>query len=715
MVSFSTVCNYNGIVNNNQHYVEKKGWNMNFLYRLIVRNPKKILFLFGIASVISIVLFLCTGINYNMLDYLPEEANSTIALDKMNEEFEQPIPNLNVMVEDVSLTEALEIKENIAAAEYVKEVLWLDDAVDIKQPLEIQDSESVEMYYKDGNALFMVTVEDGKTQKGIENVRQAVGDSCKVSGTAADEADAMNSATKEAIRSIAMLEPIIIILLFLVTESWIEPIFYMLTMAAAILINLGTSFFLGEISFVTLAAAPILQLAVSLDYVVFLSHKFDEHKEMGTDPKEAIRLAMLSSGKSISASMLTTLFGFVALIFMKFKIGEDMGINLVKGVLLSFLCAMVFLPALLLKGTRLIDRTKHRRLFPTFSNLGNGILKIHILAALILVICIIPAYLGQKQNDFFYGTSEKTEVGTEAYEVEEKFGITNTMVLLIPKDDNVKEEAMCQELSELNHVTNVLSYAAVVSNKIPSEFLDETIVSQFYSEHYARIILTADCAYEGTDAFALVEEVKEIAQSYYPDEAYICGQSPNLYDMKECVEEDNRTVNMITVICIYLVLLGMTRNWFMPILLILAIKCSIWVNMSVPYFTASKLSYLCYLIVSTVQMGATVDYAILLTDTYQVNRQTADKKEAMRHTLGNVFSSILVSALTLAIAGFCMAAASSNAILSGMGMLIGRGAILSVVMVMLLLPTLLLLTDRIIPYTKLPFGRKKNPMGGAKS
>lgn len=690
---------------------------MDRLYKLIVKNPKKVIVFFVAASLVSVVLFLCTGINYNMLDYLPAEANSTLALEKMNQEFDQPIPNLNIMVEDVSLPQALELKERIAGAEHIVEVLWLDDAVDIKIPLEVQDTATIEMYYKDGCALFMAAVEDGYSQAAIANVREAAG-ACKISGIAADEAGAMDSATKEAVRSMLLLEPIIIVLLFLATESWIEPVFYMLTMGAAILINLGTSFFLGEISFVTLAAAPILQLAVSLDYVVFLSHRFDDFKKGGMPPQQAIRLAMQASGKSISASMLTTLFGFVALMFMKFRIGGDMGLNLVKGVLLSFLCAMVFLPAMLLLGSGLIDKTRHRRLIPEFRTLGNGILKIHLPVALLLALVIVPAFLGQEHNDFFYGTSEKTEEGTEAYEVEQRFGLTNTVVLMVPRGDSVREQALCEELSGLDHVTAVLSYAATVSNKIPTGFLDESIVNQFYSEHYARIILTADCAYEGEAAFTLVEQIRQAAARYYPEENYTCGQSANMYDMKVCVQQDNRTVNLITVISIYLVLLGMTRNWFMPVLLILAIKCSIWVNMGVPYFTGSKLSYLCYLIVSTVQMGATVDYAILLTDIYQERRGQAGKREAMRTTLGDVFSSVLVSALTLALAGFCMAGASSNAILAGMGILIGRGAVLSVVMVMLLLPTLLLWTDGLIPRAalRLPQRKKKpRPQGqGAK-
>ena len=681
---------------------------MNLLARFITRHRKGILPVFAILSLLGTILFFCTPINYNMMDYLPTEANSTKALTVMEEEFEQPMPNLNVMVENVSIPEALEIKDTLSSIEHVREVIWLDDSIDLKQPIEMEDSSTIETYYKDNNALYMVSVEDGEERAAIASIREQLGDSCKISGSAEDQASAQSMAVSEAVRSMCFLIPVLIMILVLATESWIEPVFYLCTLGASVLINLGTNFFFGEISFVTLAAAPMLQMAVSLDYAVFLSHSFAEHKDHGMEPKEAIRLALINSGTSISASMLTTLFGFLALMFMKFRIGFDMGMSLVKGVLLSFICVMTLLPALLLVGNKLIEETHHRRFIPTFAGIGKVILKIRIPVFLSLIVIIVPAFLGQLKNNFFYGNYDSTPVESEAYEIEEIFGVNNSIVVLVPSGDSSREVMLCDELDQLDHITSIISYATMVSNKIPTAYLDDTTVSTFYSENYARIVLSTDLPSEGTEAFALVEKVREVTDSYYPDTYYTCGQSANMYDMMNTVQSDNRTVNLITIISIYLILAVMTRSWLTPLLLILTIKCSIWLNMCVPYFTGSSLSYLGYLIVSTVQMGATVDYAILLTDTYQEKRLSLNKMEAMKETLGSIFSSILISAATLTLCGFCLNWSSSNSVVQVLGELIGRGAILAVLMVMLLLPLLLLIFDKIIPYTVIGFKRKKS-------
>ena len=681
---------------------------MKWLSDFVIRYKKSIIAVFLALTAVSVVLFACTGINYNIMDYLPEDANSTKALDLMEEEFDQPLPNLNVMAENVSLEEAVELKQKIAGADSVRDVMWLDDSIDLRTPVEMQDSATVETYYKDNCALFMVSVEDGKERSAISSIREACGDvTVKFSGNAADQASSQELAISQAVKAIIMLVPILIIILLLVTESYIEPVFYLLTLGTSVLLNLGSNIVLGEISFVTLAAAPILQMAVSLDYAVFLSHSYDEFKRHGFEQTDAIRMAIQSSTKSISASMLTTLFGFVALLFMQFRIGADMGISLVKGVLLSYLCAMVFLPALLLCGDKLIERTKHRRLIPTFGTLGKRIMKVRIPIALILLVVMVPAFLGQANNSFFYGTSESTPVDSEAYEIEQKFGAMNSFVVMVPRGDSAKETMLCQELKKLDHVSSVMSYAETVSNKIPTVYLSESIVSQFYSENYARIILSLDVPYEGAESFALVEQIRATADSYYPDQWYTCGQSANMYDMKAFVEQDNQRVNLITIVYIYLVLLLMTQNLLTPVLLILTIKCSIWLNMSIPYFTASSLCYLGYLIVSTVQMGATVDYAILLTNTYQEKRLQMPAKQAMTETLNEIFSSLLVSASTLTLAGFCLSLSSSNEIIQAIGILTGRGAILAIGMVMLFLPTLILLTDKILPHTGLRCRKKK--------
>lgn len=481
----------------------------------------------------------------------------------------------------------------------------------------------------------------------------------------------------------------------------------MLNIGTPVLINLGANFFRGEISFVTLAAAPVLQIAVSLDYAIFLSHSFDKYKKQGLKPKAAMRLAMTESVSSIGASMLTTLFGFVALLFMNFKIGADMGISLVVGILISFISVMMFFPALLLCGNKLIEKTKHRRLTPTFQNIGKCISKIRIPIFCIILVLMVPAFLGQSHNSYFYGSSEKTIEGSEAWDIEQEFGVTNSAVLLVPKGDSAKETEMCDALNNLDHITSVTSYSTMVSNKIPTIYLDSSVVKQFYSDNYARIILSSDCAYEGDEAFAMVESVQETADKYYPDSWYLCGQSANMYDIKTCVQHDNTIVTIITIVSIYLILLIMTRNWLMPIFLILTIECSIWLNMCIPYFTGSSLSYLGYLIISTVQMGATIDYAILLTNTYLANRKTMQKKQAMIKALGDVFGSILISAATLSLSGFCLNWSSSNEVVKVLGGLICRGAILAILMVVLLLPTFLLIIDSLIPRTTFHFGKKK--------
>lgn len=683
------------------HLCIRGNYNLNLLSKFVVRSKKQIIIFFMLAMFICAGLFFIVPVNYNMTDYLPDEANSTVALDIMESEFEQAIPNLNVMVEDLTIAEALNLKEKIQNAEYVNEVIWLDNTLDLKIPLEMQNLSEVEVYYKDSTALFMVTVEAGKEQAAIASIKDVIEADCFISGPAAEQADAQEMSSQEAINSIMVLGPLIVLILILATTSWVEPICFLFTMGAAVLINLGTGYFLGGISFVTLAAAPVLQLAVSLDYVVFLSHSFNGFKEAGLEPVEAIKLAISKSGKAISSSMLTTLFGFLALMFMKFKIGSDMGLSLVKGVTISFICVMTFLPALLLVCSKWIDKTKHRPFIPNFKGIGNKLVKLSIPFMVVIIMISIPSSLAQKENNFFYGATEEVVEGSDAFEIEQVFGKTNSMVLLVPRGDSYKEALLSEELKEIENVTGVISYASMVSNRIPTAFLDEAIVNQFYSENYTRIILSLNCDYEGTASFNTVEAIRNTAEKYYPGKHLTCGQSANMYDMKVYVEKDNVVVNTITLISIYLVLALMTRSWLLPIPLILTIKCSIWLNMALPYFLGQSLSYIGYLIVSTVQMGATVDYAIILTDHYMENRKNMPKIPAMKTTLGEVFGTILISSVTLALSGVCMSGLSTNPIVKALGVLMGRGAVLALVLVVLLLPALILVIDKFIPYTTL--------------
>ncbi len=667
--------------------------------RFVVKRRKEVVLLTLILTAFFTFCFFNVKINYNMTDYLPEDANSTVALNIMDDEFGESVPNCNVMVEDVSMVEALNIKSQLEGIDGISDVSWLDDAVDLKLPLEVQDQSLVDDYYIDGNALFSVTIDDGKEQAVTDEIKEVLGEETKLSGNAVEQADAQRLASTQTVSAIMLLGPLIILILIIATTSWLEPFIYLTAIGSAVLINLGSEIFRGEISYVTLAVAPILQMAVSLDYAVFLSSSYEKHKKHAPNKGVAMVWAMQESVKSILSSALTTVFGFFALTLMNFKIGPDMGISLVKGVILSLIACMTFLPAAILLLNRWIEKTRHRKFMPSFKKPGIIATKIRIPAFIIVFIISGFCYIGQANNKFVYGSGEAAANTEEAAIIKDTFGEKNVMVLLVPKGDPAKEKLLTSEIEELPGVTDVMGYANQVGAEIPPEYLSKSITENFYGKNYARIIVYTNTEVEGPEAFNLVKTIREKAGNYYGDNVYSCGQSANLYDMKMTIEEDNKLVNIVTLVAIYLVLLVTMKSWFLPLLMILVIRAAIWVNMSIPFFTGNSLIYLGYLVVSTVQMGATIDYAILLTDHYMVNRKKLLQKEAMEKTMGEVIPSVLVSSAILAIAGFALAFVSSNEMVTALGILIGRGALIPLVLVNLCLPALLYLTDKVLPIT----------------
>lgn len=676
---------------------------MHTIAKLITGHRKIIMVVFGILSLLGVVLMTQVDVNYDMLDYLPADAESTIALEVMWEEFEGNVPNVRAMIRDVDLVEALQIKEDILQIEGVTDVMWLDDVVDIKAPIEMADTETVEAYYKDRAALFSVTVENGMEARAIDALYDLLGDGSAIAGDAASTAFSQNMAASESLGAMAILIPLVIVILLLTSSAWAEPVLFLLTIGGSVLINLGTNIFLGEISYITQAISPILQMAVSLDYAIFLLHSFEEHRMRTSDMEVAMQKAIQESFPAIAASAATTLFGFLALMFMQFRIGPDLGLNLVKGVILSYLSVMVFLPAVTLTCHKWLDKTRHKKILPSFEKAGKFLLKIRIPGLVMVLLVLIPCFLAQQRTNFIYGIGEpdpSTRLGQDTAAVEEVFGKSTTLVLMVPKGDVARELALCNDLKKVDHITNVMSYTTTVGSTIPPDYLDESITGNFYSENLARIILTSSNPQEGEEAFATVEAVRETVGAYY-DTYYSCGQSANLYDMKTVVSSDTGLVNIIAVIAIILVLLCTFKSLSIPIILVFVIETAIWINLSIPYFAGNSLSYIGYLVINTVQLGATIDYAILLTESYMRNRQTHVKRAAMEKTIGNNFVSIATSALILASAGLCLALTSSNSIVTEMGVLLGRGTIFSILLVCAVLPCLLLIFDPVIEKTTL--------------
>lgn len=671
------------------------------LIDFIIRFKRAIIVVSVILAIAGGIAFFLVKVNYNMVDYLPPDAQSTVALEIMEDEFDTAMPNASVMVRDVSVQEALEYKARISAAEGVSDVMWLDDAVDIYEPMETLDADTVETYYKNNTALFSVVIEDGREPEACAAIWDIIGESNALSGEAPDVVAMQNATGTEVLNAILILVPIIILILIITTASWIEPLLFLATIAVAILINMGTNLFSGEVSFVTNSVSPILQLAVSLDYAVFMLHSFAANRKKTPDVNEAMRNAIKESMTTIAASASTTFFGFLALTFMSFQIGADLGFSLLKGIVFSFVATIVFLPALTLYLYKVIDKTTHHMLVPSTKNIYRFFSKLTIPAAIAVIVIMVPSFLGQGQTQFVYGNAmdgDATSASRSRSVINEEFGQSTIMAILVPIGEPAKELALSQDLTALEQTRSVVSYANTVGTGIPSGFLDDSVTQQFYSEHYARIIAYLNTPDEGEQAFEAVSQINAIVSKYY-DDFYTLGQSANLYDMKNIVAVDNQLVTLLAIVSIFTVLLIAFRSAILPLILLLTIEVGIWINLAIPYFMGIEINFLGYLIANTVQLGATVDYAILLTSTYLRHRKVLPQKQAMHKAMGSSFLSILVSAATLATAGFTLAFTSSNPAVPDIGMLLGRGTLLSVFMVLCFLPALLRLFDRAIAKT----------------
>ena len=635
-------------------------------FAAVVRRRRRVLAGYAAAAVLCALLSLLVSVNYDINDYLPPDAPSTTAIHVMEDAFSGGIPNVRAMARDVTVPEALALKQQIARVDGVTSVTWLDDVAEITVPLEMQDTATVEAYYKDGAALFTITVADDQRAQAVAAIDALLGDAGALTGSAVSTAAATNSTVVEVAQIAAVAVLYVFFILGLTTASWAEPVLIMLGMGAAILINNGTNLIFGEISFVTSAAGSILQLAVSLD---------------------------LSSG-------LTTVIGFAALVLMQFQIGPDLGLALAKGVAFSLLTVFTFVPALVVTALPWMDKTHHKPLLPAFTGFGRLVSRIMLPMVAVLAIIMVPSYLASGANEYYYGAGHMfaadTEVGRDTQAIEEVFGQSDTYVLLVPAGDTATQSQLSAALHALPQVTGILSYVDTAGAEIPPGYLDDATLSQLVSNGTTRMVLSVAADFEGDDAFVLVEQVRAIAQQYYPDSWYLAGQGVSTYDLMDTITGDMAMVNFVAIAAVFLVLLLLERSLILPIVLVLCIETAIWFNLALPYFTGTVVFYIAYLIISSVQLGATVDYAILFSDRYREYRQTLDKKPAIVATVATVTTSVLTTGSGLAVVGFLMGAISSNQLLAQLGNFLGVGSLASLTIVLLALPGILYLIDPLI-------------------
>ena len=672
----------------------------------ILKHRKMIITIFVLLAVICTGLSLQVGVNYKFADYLPDDAASTKALDTMEEEYTQSIPNLRVLIYDVTIPQALSYKEQLEKVEGIEEVTWLDDTINIYEPLENADADTVDAWYKNSDALYSVTVSENNEKKkaAVDAIREIIGDDNAMSGTAVTDVLSPVHTTKDIQKIMLIALPIIFLILLLTTNSWFEPVLFMATIGVAIMLNRGTNLIFGEISFVTNAAGSVLQLAVSMDYSIFLLHRFAENRKEGFDVRQAMVNAVKQSTGSILSSGLTTVTGFAALILMRFKIGPDMGWVMAKAIVWSLICVLCLLPALAISTYQFIDKTQHRPFFPSFDKFANVVMKIRIPALLIAVLVAVPCLKAQGENSFLYGSSrvystQATQMGRDLLAMEEEYGASNPLVIMVPKGDTAKETELNEALLADEDVTSVISYANTVGNVIPDGYVPSDSLEQLYSEHYSRFVVTLNTEEVEEGWSDKVDHIHEICEKYYGDEALIAGDLASTEDLKNTITEDNERVNLLAIAFVFVILIFNFQSISLPVILTLLIELSIWINLSVPYFQGTTLHYIGYLIISSVQLGATIDYAILFTSRYLEERKQHGKYTAAKNSVKLCTLSLFTSAIILTIAGFTLGAISTNLVLSQLGSLVGRGAVISFLLVLLVLPALLVLFDPVIEKT----------------
>ena len=504
----------------------------------------------------------------------------------------------------------------------------------------------------------------------------------------------------------------IFLVLCVTTNSWIEPFLYLTVMGVAVVINKGTNIFLGEISFLTNSVSAVLQLAVSMDYSIFLIHAFTRYKKAGMGQTEALRAAIDEALNSIFASSLTTIVGFLVLVFMKFSIGFDMGIVLAKGIVCSLLTVVLFMPAMILRLAKWMDRTAHRPFLPEFDRLSRGIFKMRYVVLAVVAVLTVPAYTAQGMNSYMYGNDsvgagEGTEVYADEQEIDQIFGRSNMMMALVPSGDNVKEREFADEISDLPYTKSVLSLSQTLPQGVPESFLPESVTGLLHDESgWSRILIYVRSKGESEKAFQYSDEIQSIMKKYYPEESYLVGATPSTQDIKTTITADYSRVNTLSLIGVFVVVMFSFRSVLIPIITMIPIEVAIFINMAVPYIAGETMIFIGYIIVSSIQLGATVDYAILTTNNYIACRKELDKNAAAVETLKRSIPSILTSGSILTIVGYILYHVSSIAAIGDMGHLIGRGAILSMILVCTLMPALLVLGDRILMNSELDMIRE---------
>lgn len=669
--------------------------------RLVCQHRKVILGLALLLLIPAIIGMKATRINYDILVYLPEDIETIQGEKILSEDFNMGAFSM-IVVEDMSTKEIQKLEERIRGIDNVEKVMGIADVVGTSIPIEMVPEEIKNKIYKEGNTVLMVTFKDSissdTTMETIETLREITNEQCKISGMSATILDTRDLSNSEIAIYVIIAVVLCIIVLQIALDSYVAPLFLLLNIGIAILYNMGSNVFLGQISYITKAISSVLQLGVTMDFAIFLYHSYQAEQKNSPDKKEAMAHAIAKTMVSVVGSSLTTIAGFLALCSMNLSLGKDIGIVMAKGVLLGVICVITVLPAMLLNFDDWIEKTKHREIMPKFTGVQSFIMK-HYKAIIIVFLLILPiAFYGYRHTEVYYNLDKSLPETLKSVEANQtlknKFNVVSAEVLLVDREiPNYQVKEMLEKIEEVEGIAWTLGYPKV-AEAVPDSMLPEEIKSVFENEDYQMIIINSSYEMATDELNEQITKVNEIVKTY-DEKAILAGEGPLMKDLVEISDHDFNSVNVVSIGVIFVIMIVVLKSISLPLILMIVIEFAIFINMGIPFYTNTTLPFVASIVIGTIQLGATIDYAILITTKYkQYKAEGKEKKEAIGEALKESIGSIVVSGLCFFGATFGVGAYSKIEMIGSLCSLMARGAIVSMVVVISVLPSFLMVFDR---------------------
>lgn len=687
--------------------------------RGVVKLRVPILIVSVLLLIPSIFGFVSTRINYDILSYLPSDIETMKGQDIMLDEFGKGGFSL-VMLDGMDDKDVEKVKEKIEKVDHVCDVLWYDTLADVSLPKEVLPDDIYDFFNTDNSTMMAVFFDEATSADGsleaVKEIRSIAGEQCFVSGMSSVVEDIKDLTMQEAPMYVVIAVILTSIILALTMDSFLIPLFFMLSVGMAIIYNMGTNFIQGEISFITEALAAVLQLAVTIDYSIFLWHSYKEEKEKHPgDNKEAMAVAIGKTITSVVSSSITTVAGFLALCFMSYELGMDMGIVMAKGVVIGVICCITVLPSMILVFDKALEKTMHKDLVPSLEKPSKFIIKHHAAFIVLFIVVLIPAIYGQINTNVYYNLTDTLPKDLNSViantKLDEEYNMATTHMLLVDADMEPKEvNSMLDEMGKVDGVSFSMSLDTLIGPSIPREIVPDSVTKILKSDKWQLMLVGSEYKVASDEENAQIDELSKILKSYDKD-GMLIGEAAATKDLIDITDHDFKVVNIVSIAAIFIIILIALRSVSLPIILVAVIEFAITVNMGVPCFTNTTIPFIASVVIGTIQLGATVDYAILMTTRYKTERNAGkDKHEAVTIALSTSMKSIMVSALGFFASTFGVGVYSSVDMISQLCTLMSRGAIISMITVICILPSMLMLFDKVIINTTMGMKKKENKL-----